>query len=123
VGSCCWPHSSGAHFTGDLGLAGPWVLHKLGVPMQEPGYRSCKDSIAQCIRSLGPRPEGRRFPRITGNWLVSLRDIAETISKGLTVPMVSIPADKAGEHFGMFFGHATTIDMPGSSEWTRKTLG
>jgi nucleoside-diphosphate-sugar epimerase len=54
---------------------------------------------------------------------VLLRDIAETIGKGLKVPLVSIPADNAGEHFGMFFGHAATQDMPGSSEWTRKTLG
>jgi nucleoside-diphosphate-sugar epimerase len=54
---------------------------------------------------------------------VSLLDIAETIGKGLTVPVVSIPVDKAGEHFGVFFGHAATMDMPGSSEWTRKTLG
>lgn len=54
---------------------------------------------------------------------VSLRDIAETIAKGLDVPVVSIPPEKAAEHFGPFFGHATTIDMPGSSEWTRKTLG
>ncbi len=52
---------------------------------------------------------------------VSLRDIAETISKGLKVPVVSIPAEKAGEHFGMF-GHFATLDMPASSEWTRKTL-
>jgi multiple antibiotic resistance protein len=34
--------------------------------MQELSYRSYKDSIAQCIRSLHPRPEGRGFPRITG---------------------------------------------------------
>jgi len=54
---------------------------------------------------------------------VSLRDIAETIGKGLNVPVVSIPAAKAGEHFGPFFGHAATMDMTGSSEWTRKTLG
>ena len=54
---------------------------------------------------------------------VSLRDIAETIGMGLKVPLVSIPAEKAVEHFGMFFGHAATQDMPGSSEWTRKTLG
>jgi nucleoside-diphosphate-sugar epimerase len=54
---------------------------------------------------------------------VSLRDIAETIGKGLKVPLVSIPTEKAGEHFGMFFGHAATQDMPASSEWTRKTLG
>lgn len=53
---------------------------------------------------------------------VSLRDIAETIGKGLKVPPVSIPADKAGEHFGMFERFAT-LDMPASSEWTRQTLG
>ena len=54
---------------------------------------------------------------------VALRDIAEMIGKGLKVPLVSIPAEKAFEHFGMFFGHAATQDMPASSEWTRKTLG
>ncbi|WP_180538269.1 SDR family oxidoreductase [Nevskia soli] len=53
---------------------------------------------------------------------VALRDIAETIGEGLNVPAVSIPAEKAGEHFGMF-GHFATLDMPASSEWTRKTLG
>jgi len=52
---------------------------------------------------------------------VPLRDIAETIGKGLKVPVVAIPAAKAGEHFGMF-GHFATLDMPASSEWTRKTL-
>jgi len=52
---------------------------------------------------------------------VSLRDVAETIAKGLKVPVVSIPAEKAGEHFGLF-GHFATLDMPASSEWTRKTL-
>ncbi len=54
---------------------------------------------------------------------VSLRDIAETIGNGLKVPVVSIPAAKAGEHFGIFFGHAAAQDMPALSEWTRKTLG
>jgi nucleoside-diphosphate-sugar epimerase len=53
---------------------------------------------------------------------VSLRDIAEAIGKGLKVPVVSIPAEKAEEHFGMF-AHFATLDMPASSEWTRKTLG
>jgi nucleoside-diphosphate-sugar epimerase len=54
---------------------------------------------------------------------VSLRAIAETIGKGLKVPSVSIPAEKAFGYFGAFFGHAVTQDMPASSEWTRKTLG
>jgi hypothetical protein len=44
---------------------------------------------------------------------MSLRDIAEAIGKRLKLPVVSIPAEKAGEPFEMFFGHAATRDMPG----------
>lgn len=54
---------------------------------------------------------------------VSLRDIAETIGRGLNVPVHSISPENAGEHFGPFFAHAATMDMPASSEWTRKSLG
>ena len=53
---------------------------------------------------------------------VSARDIAETIGQGLKVPVVSIPLEKAAEHFG-WFAHFAAVDMPASSEWTRKTLG
>jgi hypothetical protein len=54
---------------------------------------------------------------------VSLREIAETIGKGLNVPPASIPAEEAVPHFGIFFGRAAALDMPASSEWTRKNLG
>ncbi len=53
---------------------------------------------------------------------VSMREIAETLGKGLKVPVTSIPPEKAGEHFG-WLGHFAGLDMPASSEWTRKTLG
>jgi nucleoside-diphosphate-sugar epimerase len=53
---------------------------------------------------------------------VSAREIAETIGKGLKVPVVSIASEKAGEHFG-WFAHFAALDMPATSEWTRKTLG
>ena len=53
---------------------------------------------------------------------VSLREVAETIGKGLKVPVVSIAPEKAAEHFG-WFAHFAGVDMPASSEWTRKTLG
>ena len=53
---------------------------------------------------------------------VSAREIAETIGKGLKVPAVSIAPEKAGEHFG-WFAHFAALDMPASSEWTRKALG
>jgi len=53
---------------------------------------------------------------------VSMREIAETIGKGLKVPVLSITPEKAGEHFG-WLAHFAALDMPASSEWTRKALG
>ena len=53
---------------------------------------------------------------------VSMRQIAETIGKGLKIPVKSIPPEQAGVHFG-WLAHFATLDMPASSEWTRKTLG
>jgi nucleoside-diphosphate-sugar epimerase len=53
---------------------------------------------------------------------VSLREIAETIGKGLGVPVISITPEQAADHFGMF-AHFASLDMPASSEQTRKALG
>src|ERR1700728_4724750 len=53
---------------------------------------------------------------------VSMREVAETIAKGLKVQTVSIAQEKAAEHFG-WFAHFAGLDMPASSAWTRKTLG
>ncbi len=53
---------------------------------------------------------------------VRLREIAETIGQGLKVPVVSLSKEKAAEHFG-WLTHFASLDMPASSEWTRKTLG
>ena len=53
---------------------------------------------------------------------VTLRKIAETLGKGLKIPVVSLAGDKAAEHFG-WLAHFAGLDMPASSEWTRKTLG
>jgi nucleoside-diphosphate-sugar epimerase len=52
---------------------------------------------------------------------VALREIAETIGKGLKIPVVSLHPEKAAEHFG-WLAHFAALDMPASSEWTRKTL-
>ncbi len=52
---------------------------------------------------------------------VPLREIAETTAKGLKLPAISIPPEKAAEHFGMF-AHFASLDMPASSEWTREKL-
>jgi nucleoside-diphosphate-sugar epimerase len=53
---------------------------------------------------------------------VPMRDIAESIGRGLKLPAVSIPPAQAEAHFGwlaLFVGH----DMPASSALTRKWLG
>ena len=54
---------------------------------------------------------------------VSLRDIAETLGEALKVPAISITAEDALKHFGPFLGQVAALDLPASSEWTRKTLG
>lgn len=53
---------------------------------------------------------------------VSIREIAETIGSGLKVPVISLTPEQAAEHFG-WLAHFASLDMPASSEWTRKTLG
>ncbi|MDE3199462.1 MAG: SDR family oxidoreductase [Acidobacteriota bacterium] len=53
---------------------------------------------------------------------VTAKEIAEAIGAGLKVPVKSIAPEEAPAHFGwlaMFAG----LDMPASSEWTRKELG
>lgn len=53
---------------------------------------------------------------------VATRDIAEAIGRALGLPVVSVAADQAAEHFGWigaFFG----MDLPASSEQTRQLLG
>ncbi len=53
---------------------------------------------------------------------VSVREIAEVIGAGLGVPVKSLSADEAAEHFG-WLGPFAGIDMPASSAWTRDRLG
>jgi nucleoside-diphosphate-sugar epimerase len=53
---------------------------------------------------------------------VTTREIAEALAAGLGIEAGSVPADRAGEHFGWiggFFG----LDMPASSQATQQLLG
>ncbi len=52
---------------------------------------------------------------------VAIRDIAEAIGEGLQLPVISIPDEQAGAHFG-FLASFLGLDIPASSELTRELL-
>ncbi|CAB3806571.1 SDR family oxidoreductase [Paraburkholderia fynbosensis] len=53
---------------------------------------------------------------------VSVREIAQALGRGLSVPVVSITREEAPAHFGWMAMFAT-LDMPASSAQTRARLG
>lgn len=53
---------------------------------------------------------------------ITLRALQEVIGRHLGVPVVSVSPDEARDYFG-WFAHFASLDMPASSEWTRRTLG
>lgn len=53
---------------------------------------------------------------------VPSRDIAAAIGAGLGLPVVSVPAEQAADHFG-WLGMFFAADLPTSSELTRDKLG
>lgn len=52
---------------------------------------------------------------------IRVRDIAQAIGAGLGVPVKSIPATEAEDHFG-WLGRFVSLDLAASSAWTRQTL-
>jgi nucleoside-diphosphate-sugar epimerase len=52
---------------------------------------------------------------------VALKDIAAAIARRFDLPLVSISADEAGEHFG-WFAPFVGLDAPTSSDRTRAVL-
>jgi nucleoside-diphosphate-sugar epimerase len=53
---------------------------------------------------------------------VPVRDIAGVIGRRLNVPVVALPVEKVGEHFG-FLGNFFSMDSPASSTLTQQRLG
>jgi nucleoside-diphosphate-sugar epimerase len=53
---------------------------------------------------------------------VAMRDIADVFGRHLSVPVVSIPPEEAGAHFG-WLGMFAAIDAPASSALTQQWLG
>jgi nucleoside-diphosphate-sugar epimerase len=66
-------------------------------------------------------PKGVRYNAV-GEEGVALREIAETIGRGLNLPVVSKSPAEAGEHFG-WLAHFVGSDIPASSALTRQWLG
>jgi nucleoside-diphosphate-sugar epimerase len=53
---------------------------------------------------------------------ITIRALMEVIGRHLRIPVGSITPEEAADYYGWFAGFAS-MDMPASSEWTRKTLG
>jgi nucleoside-diphosphate-sugar epimerase len=53
---------------------------------------------------------------------VPTRDIAEAIGQGLDAPVVSVPAERASDHFG-WLARFFALDCPASNDLTRELLG
>ncbi|CAO3403001.1 SDR family oxidoreductase [Azospirillum palustre] len=78
--------------------------------------------VARLYRMAIEKAEAGARYHAVGEEGVGTREIVETLARGLKIPAVSIPQDKAAEHFGwmaMFAG----IDMAASSALTQSTLG
>jgi nucleoside-diphosphate-sugar epimerase len=71
--------------------------------------------------ALENAPAGSRLHAVADEG-VPTRAIAEVIGRHLEVPVVSVPADNASEHFGPLAGFLAA-DNPASSALTRELLG
>jgi nucleoside-diphosphate-sugar epimerase len=70
--------------------------------------------------ALAKAPAGAQLFAATEDG-IEVRQIAETIGRGLGIPAVSIPAEQAADHFRGFPFAAMDITMPGAE--TRRLLG
>ncbi len=60
----------------------------------------------------------------TGESAITFQTIARLIGRMLNIPTLSVPTDRAVEHFqNPFFAKAFAVDSPASSAYTRKLLG
>lgn len=66
-------------------------------------------------------PAGSRLHGV-GDEGVSSREIAEMIGRHLNLPVVSVPVEKASEHFG-WLGAFFSLDIPASSALTQQRFG
>ncbi|NKF20879.1 SDR family oxidoreductase [Solimonas marina] len=78
--------------------------------------------VAHLYRLALERNEAGARYHAVGEEGIAIRDIAQVVGAGLQVPVISISAEQAMEHYGWFAGFAG-MDLAATSDWTRKTLG
>lgn len=81
-----------------------------------------RDDAARLYRLAAEKAEGGSIFHAVGEEGVPLKDIASEIGKQLNLPVVSIPPEKAEEHFG-WSGVAVMADNRASSAKTKERLG
>ena len=71
--------------------------------------------------ALENAPAGSRLHGVADEG-IPVREIAAAIGRRLGVPVVSVPVERAGDHFG-FLGNFFSLDSPASSTLTQQRLG
>jgi nucleoside-diphosphate-sugar epimerase len=79
------------------------------------------DAARLCRLALEQAPAGSRLHAVADEG-VAFREIAEAIGRHLNVPVKSIPAEDAADHFS-FLGALVALDNPTSSAHTQELLG
>ena len=80
-----------------------------------------KDAAHLFRLALESAPAGSRLHAV-GDEGVPVREIAGIIGRRLGVPVVALPVEEAGSHFG-FLGPIFSLDCPASSTLTQQRLG
>jgi nucleoside-diphosphate-sugar epimerase len=78
------------------------------------------DAARLCRLALEKAPAGSRLHAVADEG-VPMREIAEAIGRNLNLPVKSVAAEDAAEHF-TFLGRFITVDGPISSTYTRELL-
>jgi nucleoside-diphosphate-sugar epimerase len=79
------------------------------------------DASSLVGRAVDDAPAGSVL-HATAEQGVPTRAIAEAIGRGLDLPVISVPAEQASEHFG-WLGRFFGVDCPASNDLTRQLLG
>ena len=72
------------------------------------------------VLSLDKGQKGARYHAVAEEGVTALK-IATVVGAGLGLPVISIPAEAAPQHFG-WFGMFVGLDLQASSAWTRQQL-